>query len=136
MRGAIGFRFSEVTSLSLVAQSHHVLGGGTLLPLHDVELDALALGQRLEAAALNRRVMDETILLSILGRDEAKALGVVEPLHFASRTHVYSLLEIVLCSGCGDAVRPTQRAFVIRPSRWAIHDRGSNGAKIKRARAV
>src|SRR5687767_12866252 len=31
----------------------HVLRGGTLLALHDVELDLLALGERLEAAAID-----------------------------------------------------------------------------------
>src|SRR4051795_11138529 len=40
-----------------------------------------ALGQRLEAAALDRLVMDEQVLAGLVRRDEAEALLVVEPLH-------------------------------------------------------
>src|SRR6266536_2757842 len=64
-----------------------VLSGRALLALHDVELDALAFGERLVAAALDGRMMNEAILLTILGRDEAKALRIVEPLYRAGRTH-------------------------------------------------
>src|ERR1700733_1951219 len=64
-----------------------VLGGGALLALHDVELDPLAFSERLEAAALNGGVVNEAILLPVLRRDEAEALGVVEPLHRAGSTH-------------------------------------------------
>src|SRR5213075_663249 len=74
-------------SYDLGAELGDVLGGGTLLALHDVELDALAFGRRLEAAALNGGVMNEAILLSVLGGDETKSLGVVEPLHFSGGTH-------------------------------------------------
>ena len=65
----------------------HVLGGGTLLALHDVELHRLTLGEGLEARALDGRVVNEAVLLTVVGRDETKALRVVEPLHFAGRTH-------------------------------------------------
>src|ERR1044071_1788509 len=68
-------------------QLGHVLRGGSLLSLHDLELDALAFGEGLESAALNGGVVHEAILLTVLGRDEAEALRVVEPLHGASRTH-------------------------------------------------
>src|SRR5688500_14878658 len=64
-----------------------VLGRRTLVALDDVELDPLALGEALEAAALDRRVMNEQILAAILRRDESEALGVVEPLHFTRVTH-------------------------------------------------
>ena len=64
-----------------------VLSGRALLTLHDVELDALAFGERLVAVALDGRMMNEAILLTILGRDEAKALRIVEPLYRAGRTH-------------------------------------------------
>src|SRR5215212_3034237 len=69
------------------ACARDVLGGRALLALHDVELDGLALGEGLEAVALNGRVMDEAVLLAVRGGDEAEALGVVEPLHGAGRTH-------------------------------------------------
>src|SRR6266576_509523 len=58
-----------------------VLRRRTLLALHDVELDALPFGERLVALRLNRGVMHEAVLLAVLGRDKAKALRVVEPLH-------------------------------------------------------
>src|SRR5215208_2139789 len=65
---------------ALAAELHHVLGGRALLALHDVELHPLALGQRLEAAALDGGVVDEAILLAAFRRDEAEPLGIVEPL--------------------------------------------------------
>src|SRR5690606_33916905 len=52
-----------------------------------IELDTLTLGQRPEAAALDRGVMDEAILRSVLRRDEAEALRVVKPLHGSRDTH-------------------------------------------------
>src|SRR5438876_1461536 len=60
---------------------HDVLRRRALLGLHDLELHALAFGQRLESLSLNRGVMYEAILAAVFGRDESKALGVVEPLH-------------------------------------------------------
>src|SRR5690348_6571727 len=64
-----------------------VLSGRALLALHDVELDALAFGEGLVAVALNRRMMNEAVLLATLWRDKAKALRIVEPLYRAGRTH-------------------------------------------------
>src|SRR5687768_16326525 len=69
-----------------------VLGGRALLPLHDVELHDLTLGERLEAVAGDGAVVDEAVLLTVVGRDEAEALRVVEPLHFAGRTHSQLLM--------------------------------------------
>src|SRR5688500_12472941 len=40
----------------------HVLRGRAFLALHDVELHALTFVQRLEAAALDRRMVDEQVL--------------------------------------------------------------------------
>jgi hypothetical protein len=54
-------------------------GRGALLPLNDVELDDVALGQALEALRLDRGVMDEAVLLTTVRRDESEALRVVEP---------------------------------------------------------
>src|SRR6266446_8938565 len=62
-------------------QLHDVLRRGALLPLHDLEFDALALGQRLEPFSLNRGVMHEAVLAAAFGRNEAESLRVVEPLH-------------------------------------------------------
>src|SRR5690554_4154098 len=70
-----------------LADARYVLRRRTLLALHDVELDALALGERLEAATLNRAVVDEAVLRAVLRRNEAEALLVIEPLHRSARTH-------------------------------------------------
>src|SRR3569833_4478675 len=81
------FPLIRLTRRALAADLRHVLGGGALLALHDFELNALAFGKRLEALALDRRVMHEAILLAVLGRDESKALRVVESFHGTGRTH-------------------------------------------------
>src|SRR3954462_5467106 len=75
----------ELRCRDLAAELGDVLGGRALRALDDVELDALAFGKRAEARTLDRRVVDEAILLSTLRRDEAKALRGVEPLHGAGR---------------------------------------------------
>jgi hypothetical protein len=49
-------------------------------PLHHVELHCLAFLQALEAARIDRGVVNEHVL-TILTADEAKPLGIVEPLH-------------------------------------------------------
>src|SRR3954452_617374 len=43
------------------------------------------LGERLEAVAADAAVVDEQILAAVVGRDEAEALVVVEPLHGSGR---------------------------------------------------
>src|SRR5215204_2351660 len=55
--------------------------GRALGALFGVVAHLRALGQRLEAAALDRVVMHEQILALVIGCDEAKALLVAEPLH-------------------------------------------------------
>src|SRR5258706_8734756 len=55
-----------------------------------VELHGLALGERLETVALNRREMDENVLAAFLG-NETKALRLVEPLH-RTTSHLKLLL--------------------------------------------
>src|SRR5215208_8215669 len=79
------------------SQLLHILRGRTLLALHHVELDPLALGERLEALPLDGRVVDEAVLLAVIARDEAKALRIVEPLDGASHTHFSVLLCRVRC---------------------------------------
>src|SRR5688572_28755507 len=82
----------------------HVLGCRTLLTFDDVELHRVALSKGLESRAADRAVVDEAILLPVVRSDETKALRIVEPLHFAGRTH--SLLLENLCLGSGE-LRPT-----------------------------
>src|SRR5688500_1877901 len=84
-RPSVGLRRPQ--SRASDTQLRDVLCGRALLALHHVELDTLTLAQGLEALALDGRVMDEAVLLAALGRDEAEALRVVEPLHGAGRTH-------------------------------------------------
>src|SRR5215510_13615473 len=48
--------------------------------LDDIELDTVTLGQAAESLRLNRGEVNENVLAVFL-RDEAKAFGVVEPLH-------------------------------------------------------
>src|SRR5947208_1129982 len=55
-----------------------------LRALHDVELHAVAFGERPETVHLDGGVMDEDVLPTLL-RDEAETLAVVEPLHSALR---------------------------------------------------
>src|SRR5205814_2039783 len=50
------------------------------LALARLELDLRALGERLEAATEDLRMVDEEILPAFVGRDEAVPLRVVEPL--------------------------------------------------------
>src|SRR5688572_7909904 len=56
----------------VVLDLRNVLRSRSLLPLDDVELDAIAFSEGLEAVALNRRVMDEAILAAAIGGDEAE----------------------------------------------------------------
>src|SRR5437763_322852 len=71
----------------LAAELDDVLRSRALRALNHVELHGLALGEGLEAVTLDGGVMHEAILLAVRGGDEAEALGVVEPLHGAGRTH-------------------------------------------------
>jgi len=73
-----------------------VSGLWTLLPLDNLELDAIAFRELLEAASLNGAEVDKDIRPT-LSRDEAVALGVIEPLHRTLETcHEPYLFE--LCS--------------------------------------
>src|SRR3954453_13719821 len=54
--------------------------GRALLALLLVVAHLRALGERLEAAALDRRVVDKEVLAALVRRDEAESLVVVEPL--------------------------------------------------------
>src|SRR5690348_9700732 len=67
------------------------------LPLDNLELDAIAFGERLEAAALDGAEVDEDIRPSLAG-DEAVALGVIEPLHGTLESCHEPYLFFELCS--------------------------------------
>src|SRR3954452_23315481 len=58
----------------------HVDGLGPLVAGLGVIGDLRALGQRLEAAGVDAGVVDEEVLATVVRRDEAEALVVVEPL--------------------------------------------------------
>src|SRR5215203_4699756 len=64
----------------VLAGRDDVLRLGALLPLGGLELDLRALGERLEAVARDRAVVDEQVLATLIGGDEPIALRVVEPL--------------------------------------------------------
>src|SRR5690606_4944174 len=95
-----------------------VLGSRALFTLHQVELHQFTLGERLEPGALDGGVVDEAIAISVRWGDEAKALGVVEPLHRSGGPH-----EVLLCDdGTGLHVLDVAAGYswAIRcPPRWA-----------------
>src|SRR5947207_9440882 len=62
-------------------------GARALGALLDLVLHLVVLLQRLEPARLDGREVHEEILAAVIGRDEAEALGVVEPL-YGTCTHV------------------------------------------------
>src|SRR5436189_4887568 len=70
---------------------------GALGPGLGVVADLRALGERPEAVAGDAAVVHEQVLALVIGRDEAKALVVAEPLH-GSGCHMCSLPG-VLCGG-------------------------------------
>jgi hypothetical protein len=79
----------------------------TLRALLDIECYPLALGQGLEAATPNGRVMHEHILTTVLWRNEAVALIVVKPL-YCSCIHGNTSVKVELrCF----AVRPCKRDY-------------------------
>src|SRR5712664_3075404 len=81
-------------------QLHDVLRRRTLLGLHDLELHALAFGQRFESFSLNRCVMHEAVLAAVLGCDEPEALGIVEPLHGTGDTfHLFVAPSLYVSDG-------------------------------------
>src|SRR5207237_6670171 len=71
------FLDSSVVSTSL-AHFGNVCRLRSFLPLYNLELDFITLGERLETASTDRAEVNEDIR-SALPRDEAKSLRVVEP---------------------------------------------------------
>src|SRR5690606_1549376 len=70
----------------LLVQRLDVLGTRTLRILHEIELYPLTLRERFEPGSSDGRVMNEDILLSAVGLDEAEALVVHEALYGACLT--------------------------------------------------
>src|SRR6266550_5684501 len=106
-RGSDAGRRSGLKKTEGGLQLHDVLRRGALLTLHDLELHALAFGQRLEPFTLNRGVMHEAVLAAALRRDEAEALGVVEPLHGTGNAcHRASLLACTVPAASCLALTP------------------------------
>lgn len=70
-----------------LTETDHVLCRIALVGLYDVELDLLALLERLEASALDGGVMDKAVLLAALGLDEAEAFLGIKPLNGSCGTH-------------------------------------------------
>src|SRR4051794_36785432 len=73
----------------------HVDGFGSLVASFGVIGDLRALGQRLEAVRVDAGVVDEQVLATLVRRDEAEALVVVEPLD-GSGCHVISSTALCL----------------------------------------
>jgi hypothetical protein len=63
--------------------------------LADLELDSLILFEGAEAAALDLRVMNEDVIRTAVGGDEAEAFFAVEPFH-SSLCHIKVLLSFFL----------------------------------------
>src|SRR5215210_3568235 len=97
-----------------------------------IEGDLRALGQRLEAVGVDAGVVDEEVLATLIGRDEAEALVVVEPLHGSGR-HDFSSMARVLRGpgGCGVAATTAGAEHSLRRAR-ARHEREQRTGTVSR----
>lgn len=84
----------------LLGDADHILRGGALVPLHDVELYHLTLAERPIAVSLNSGVVHKTVFRTVFRRDKAKSLVIIESLHRSFGTHTNFL--------CVTAVRDTE----------------------------
>src|SRR4029079_13981287 len=85
---------------SSALQRGDVHGLRSLVAALGVVGDLRALRERLEAVGVDAGVVDEEVLATVVRRDEAEALVVVEPLHGSGR-HVISSMAHVLCERGG-----------------------------------
>src|SRR4051794_12888421 len=76
-------RIGEACFVDLYSDQGDASRLGALLALADIEAHALVLLERLEAAALDLRVVHEHVGATVLGGNEPEALFGVEPLHGA-----------------------------------------------------
>src|SRR4051812_32590062 len=74
-----------------------VRGLRALRALAELEFDLRTFGQRPEAIAGDAGEVDERVLASVIGRDEAETLLVAEPLHDTS-SHLTALLLDPACA--------------------------------------
>ena len=79
----------------LILELYDVVSGRALGTVDDLELNPRALFQGPEAFGLDGRMMDENIR-SVILLDEAKALGIVEPLHRTFFHFHYSFASVRL----------------------------------------
>src|SRR5215216_8126066 len=86
-------------------------GLGALVAGLGVVGDLRALGQRLEAVGVDAGVVDEQVLATLVGRDEAEALVVVEPLHGSGR-HVIPPWLVCTANAEDAAERQRLRALI------------------------
>src|SRR5690242_4051978 len=91
-----GFPGLGAKSAGVAARSQrlYVRRRGALRAAGHIEGDFLRLLERLEPGHLDRRVMSKEILAAVIGRNEAEALRVVEPLHRACCHLVVSFLRL------------------------------------------
>src|ERR671923_2953082 len=91
-----------------------VRGRRTLGALLGVVAHLRTLGQRLEAAALDRAVMHEHVLALVIRRNEAETLVVAEPLHGSCR-HLCSLRGMCTAKrgGCSEATTAPTRGTAL-----------------------
>src|SRR5436190_15495300 len=117
-----------------------VLGRRALLALHDVELYPVAFGQRLEAVALDRGVMDEAVLAAAVRGDETEALRIIEPLDDALGTHHCTrLVKNGVDRSAATPYIPTAgtkkdpaRSQVLFSDRWNRHERCAESRRKRR----
>src|SRR3954471_14791663 len=88
---------STFSSLDKALEDPDVRGLWAFRPLPELVFDLRAFGERPEAISGDRREMDERILPAVIGRDEAEALLVAEPLHDTG-SHPTALL-VPACRG-------------------------------------
>ncbi len=72
----------------------HTLCRWPLLSFDDFELDVLAFVEALEALHLDRGMMDEDVLRSVLRRDESEAFRVVKPLYCTTSHRYFSFCHM------------------------------------------
>src|SRR6476619_699366 len=90
-----------------------VRGARALRALLGLIRDLGALCEGLEALAGDGAVVDEEVLGPLVGRDEAEALVVAEPLD-GSGSHVVFLHGVVRAANAGEAVKRQLRALALR----------------------
>src|ERR671930_2299603 len=89
--------------------------------------DLRALGQRLEAVGVDAGVVDEEVLATVVRRDEAEALVVVEPLHGSGRHVIPPWL--VCTANAEDAARRQRLRALNTLWRRASHARHEQGQR-------